>query len=115
MQPKARGSLMVSDIPTATATSASISLPRISVNADWIRPFTDAPAKFYAGVCKEALSRTANRLQVQADYIKMLAECDTPHGLLACNYELFQRSAAVWFQEIEKVFEPLHTSLLTNR
>lgn len=106
---------MVSDIPTATPRSAPISLPRISVNPDWIRPFTDAPAKFYAGICKEALSRTANRLQVQADYIKMLAECDTPHGLLACNYELFQRSAAIWFQEIEKAFEPLHTSLLTDR
>ena len=100
MQP--RGSSMVNDTPTTNARSAPI-----NVNADWIKPFADAPAKFYAGVCKEALSRTASRLQVQADYIKMLAECDTPYGLMACNYEFLQRSAAIWFQETENTFEPL--------
>ena len=93
---------MVNDIPTTTARSAPI-----TVDANWIKPFADAPARFYAGVCKEALSRTANRLQVQADYIKMLAECDTPFRLLACNYEFLQRSAAIWFQEVGNTFEPL--------
>lgn len=93
---------MVSDNPTANARSAPI-----GVSVDWIKPFVDAPARFYARICKEALSRTANRLQVQADYIRMLAECDTPCGLLACNYEFFQRSAAIWFEEMEDTFEPL--------
>lgn len=93
---------MVNDIPTASARSSPI-----SVNANWQKAFADAPATFCAGVCKEALSRTANHLQVQADYIRMLAECDTPYGLLACNYEFLQRSAAIWVQEMENVFEPL--------
>ena len=93
---------MVSDIPTADARSA----PN-SANANWIKPFTDAPAKFCAGVCKEALRRTANHLQVQSDYVRMLATCDTPYGLLACNYEFLQRSAAIWFQDIENTFEAL--------
>jgi hypothetical protein len=98
---------MENDMPTAQATFAPGTSPRINVNADWIRPFTEAPAKFYAGVCKEALSRTANRFQVQADYFKQLAECDTPCGLLACNNLFIQRSAALWFQEVERAFESL--------
>ena len=100
---------MVNDIPTTTARSAPI-----TVDANWIKPFVDAPAKFYAGICKEALSRTANRLQVQADYIKMLEECDTPYGLLACNYEFLQRPAVIWFQDIEIPLNRYDTSRPTD-
>ena len=100
---------MVSDIPTADARSA----PN-SANANWIKPSADAPVKFCAGICKEVLSRTANRLQVQADYIKMLEECDTPYGLLACNYEFLQRPAVIWFQDIEIPLNRYDTSRPTD-
>lgn len=57
------------------------------------------------------LSRiAARRLQVQTDYVKQLAECDTPLGLLTCSSEFLQRSALMWTKDFEDAFEALRRS-----
>lgn len=101
---------MANDEVTAKAKSSPTYFPGIFANADWIKPFTEAPAKLCAGACKEVLSVTARRLQAQADYVKQLAECDTPLGLLTCNSEFLQRSAQIWSKDVEDAFEALRRS-----
>jgi len=84
--------------------------PGVSASADWLKPFTEAPAKFYAGFWKEALGLTARQLQTQTDYVKTLAACDTPLGLLSCNGDFVQKTLMNWSRGVDDGLEALRRS-----
>jgi hypothetical protein len=105
---------MPNDATAAKANFSPTYFPGVIANADWIRPFTDAPAKFYASVCKEALNLTARHLQTQTDYVRQLSQCDTPLDLITCNGEFLQKTAATWMRDVEDAFEALRRSSSTS-
>lgn len=105
---------MANDATAAKPNSSPTYFPGVFANADWIKPFTEAPAKFYAGACKEVLNLTARHLQAQTDYVRQLSECDTPLDLITCNGEFLQKSAATWMKDVEDAFEALRRSTSTS-
>lgn len=100
---------MPNDQSTIDAKPTATSFPVTFVNTDWMKLFSDAPAKFYAGLGKEMMTFTARRLQAQAEYVGKLAECSNPGELLACNTDFLQQSTANWVQEGQRVFDKLRT------
>ncbi len=58
----------------------------------WIQSVSEAQSKMCASMGKEALGLAARRLQTQADFLKNLAECDSPAGFLPCYGEFVQKA-----------------------
>lgn len=50
----------------AEASATGLKFPSFS-NAEWLKPFSEGPGKFYAAAWNEALGLTASHLQEQAD------------------------------------------------
>jgi hypothetical protein len=57
-----------------TATQTITLNPAYFGSADWIKSFSETPAKLYAGCFGKALDLAADRLQDQAAYLKSLSK-----------------------------------------
>lgn len=74
-------------------------------NVEWVKSFSEAPVKIYSNICREALDATARRLQVHANYVKKLSECDGPADALTCHGEFVQGFVLSFFEDGRRAFE----------
>lgn len=58
----------------------------------WLKIASEGPLNVYSTASKQLLAATARQLQIQADYVAKIAQCDNPADILAAQAELVQKS-----------------------
>lgn len=95
-------------------TTASESIFASLGNTDWVKTWSDAPAKIYAAGWGQALSLVADRLQDQAAYLKQLSQCSDPAAALKLNAEFAQQSVSRLWNDGTKIFEGVRSITSTE-
>ncbi|MDX3966311.1 MAG: phasin family protein [Bradyrhizobium sp.] len=83
-------------------------------NTDWVKLWSDAPAKMYAAGWGQALGLVADRLQDQAAYLKQLSQCSDPAAALKLNAEFAQQSVSRLWNDGTKIFEGVRSITSTE-
>lgn len=94
----------------AEASAIGLKFPSFS-NAEWLKPFSEGPGKFYAAAWNEALGLTASHLQEQADYAKALSECTDPAEAFKYSTEFVQNVWKRSYSDGSKFFESWRANL----
>lgn len=93
---------------TTNAAQPSFNLP--FANPEWLKQFTDAPAKFYSSAWNQLLGLSASYLQDQADYVKKLSQCTDPAEALKCHGDFAKKSWAHSCDESSKILDTIRTN-----
>lgn len=91
-------------------TAANGSPNPFLTSVEWMKPLSEAPAKFYGNLCRQSLGAVARGLQAQTDYVRKLAECEGPAEAFACQSEFVARSIAGSVEESRRLFAALQGS-----
>lgn len=80
-------------------------------NTDWLKFWSDAPAKIYADGWGKALGLAADRLQDQATYLKQVSQCTDPAEALKLHTAFAQQSVSRLLEDGTKIFDGFRTSI----
>ena len=100
--------------PPKSQTTESNPLFASLGNTDWIKFWSDAPAKIYAEEWRKALGFAADRLQDQAAYLKQLSQCTDPAEALKLNAAFAQESVKHVLDDGAKIFDGFRTSVASG-
>lgn len=64
----------------------------IPFKPNWLAAGAETPLNLYATASRQILAATARQLQIQADYVAKLAQCNNPAEALSAQAELVQKS-----------------------
>lgn len=81
-------------------------------NTDWVKLWSDAPAKIYANGWGKALELAADRLEDQATYLKQASQCTDPAEALKLNAEFAQQSFSRLWDDGVKLFDGIRSSVV---
>lgn len=70
---------------------------------DWTKSVSEGPFKLYGELYKQMLAGTARQLQIQADYLRKLAESSDPAEALAAQSELVEKSVAGFIENGQQI------------
>lgn len=100
-------------VPKGQTTESNLLFASLG-NTDWIKFWSDAPAKIYAEGWGKALGFAADRLQDQAAYLKQLSQCSDPAAALKLNADFAQQSVSRLWNDGTKIFEGVRSITSTE-
>ncbi|MBB4020011.1 hypothetical protein GGR16_005073 [Chelatococcus caeni] len=100
--------------PPKSQTAASNPLFASLGNTDWVKLWSDAPAKIYADGWGKVLGLAADRLQDQAAYLKQLSQCTDPAEALKLNAAFAQQSVSRLWNDGTKIFDGVRSITSTE-
>lgn len=102
--------------PTAPKgqTTASNHLFAPSVSTDWLKFWSDAPARFYTEEWRKILGLAADRLRDQADFLRNVSQCTDPAEALKLNANFAQQSLALFWENGSKAFDSFRAPKASN-
>lgn len=80
-------------------------------NTDWVKLWSDAPAKIYAEGWGKALGFAADKLQDQATYLRQVSQCTDPAEAMKLNAAFTQQSFSRLWDDGAKIFDGFRTSI----
>ncbi|WP_414463678.1 phasin family protein [Hyphomicrobium sp. B1] len=97
--------------PPKSQTAASNPLFASLGNTDWVKLWSDAPAKIYADGWGKVLGLAADRLQDQATYLRQVSQCTDPAEAFKLNVAFAQQSVSHLLEDGTKIFDGIRTSI----
>ncbi len=83
-------------------------------NTDWLKPWSEAPAKIYADGWAKVLGFAADRLEDQATYLKQVSQCTDPAEALKLNAAFVQQSVLRLWDDGKKISDEIRTDIVSS-
>lgn len=83
-------------------------------NTDWLKTWSEAPAKIYTDGWAKVLGLAADGLQDQVTYLRQVSQCTDPAEALKLNATFVQQSVLRLWDNGKKISDEISTHIVSS-